>query len=110
MQILNLNPLVVICSIGWQTWLDTGLFITTHDAMHKSIHASPKLNQAIGQLCLWLYAGFDYSQLSLQHHLHHQHPASDRDPDFHDGKNQDFWPWYWQFVREHHQPPQLPWW
>ena len=38
-QILNLNPLVVICSIGWQTWLDTGLFITAHDAMHGSITA-----------------------------------------------------------------------
>jgi beta-carotene/zeaxanthin 4-ketolase len=100
-QVLALNPLVAICLVSWQTWLYTGLFITAHDAIHGNIYPSPKLNHAIGQLCLWLYAGFDYSQLSLKHHLHHQHPASDRDPDFHDGKNQDFWPWYWQFVREH---------
>ncbi len=100
-QLLDLNPLVTICLVGWQTWLYTGLFITAHDAMHGSIHPYPKLNHAIGQLCLWLYAGFDYSELLLKHHLHHRYPASDRDPDFHDGKTQDFWPWYGQFVREH---------
>lgn len=93
--------------VCWQTWLYTGLFITAHDGMHGSIHSSPQLNRSIGQLCLWLYAGFDYSQLLSKHHLHHQYPASDRDPDFHDGKTADFCGWYGHFVWEHISWQQL---
>jgi beta-carotene/zeaxanthin 4-ketolase len=91
----------LICLVGWQTWLYTGLFITAHDGMHGSIHPSPSLNRSIGQLCLWLYAGFDYSQLLAKHQLHHQYPASDQDPDFHDGQTAHFWGWYGHFVCEH---------
>lgn len=61
----TLNPVGAICLLGWQTWIYTGLFITAHDAMHGSIHRSRSLNRAIGQVCLWLYAGFDYCQLSI---------------------------------------------
>jgi beta-carotene/zeaxanthin 4-ketolase len=100
-QIGTLHPIWTICLVGCQTWLYTGLFITAHDAMHGSIHPSPRTNQAIGQLCLWLYAGFDYSLLATKHHLHHQYPASDRDPDFHDGTAAQFWSWYGHFVCEH---------
>jgi beta-carotene/zeaxanthin 4-ketolase len=101
LQITNLHPLWLICLVCWQTWIYTGLFITAHDAMHGSIHPSIAVNRAIGQACLWLYAGFDYRQLQVKHHLHHQYPASDRDPDFHDGETSHFWAWYAQFVREH---------
>jgi len=100
-QLETLNPIWVLCLVGWQTWIYTGLFITAHDAMHGSIHPSSQLNRAIGQLCSWLYAGFDYSQLWVKHHLHHQYPASDRDPDFHSGKTAHFWGWYGHFVSEH---------
>ncbi len=100
-QIETLHPICLLCLVGWQTWIYTGLFITAHDAMHGSIGESPRLNRSIGQLCLWLYAGFDYSQLSVKHHLHHQYPASDRDPDFHAGTTAQFWAWYGRFVREH---------
>jgi beta-carotene/zeaxanthin 4-ketolase len=100
-EIGSCSPIWLICLIGWQTWLYTGLFITAHDGMHGSLHPSPSLNLAIGQLCLWLYAGFEYPQLSTKHHLHHRYPASDRDPDFHDGQTQHFWAWYAHFVCEH---------
>jgi beta-carotene/zeaxanthin 4-ketolase len=100
-QIGNTHPIWLFCLVGCQTWLYTGLFITAHDAMHGSIHPSLQLNRSIGQLCLWLYAGFDYSQLAVKHHLHHQYPASDRDPDFHDGQISHFWGWYGHFVCEH---------
>jgi beta-carotene/zeaxanthin 4-ketolase len=93
--------LELILLIGWQTWIFTGLFITAHDAMHGSISNSLKLNTLIGQLCLWLYAGFDYSQLLAKHQLHHKYPASDRDPDFHDGKDHHFLGWYKYFICEH---------
>jgi beta-carotene/zeaxanthin 4-ketolase len=100
-QIGTLHPIWLLCLVGWQTWIYTGLFITAHDAMHGNICESPKLNRLIGQWCLWLYAGFDYSQLAVKHHLHHKYPASDRDPDFHDGKTSHFWAWYGHFVCEH---------
>ena len=100
-EISNVPIGCLLCLVGWQTWLCTGLFITAHDGMHGSIHPSPQLNRSIGQLCLWLYAGFDYSQLLAKHQLHHQDPASDRDPDFHDGKTAHFWGWYSHFVCEH---------
>jgi beta-carotene/zeaxanthin 4-ketolase len=100
-EIGNVPIVWSICLVGWQTWLYTGLFITAHDAMHGSIHQSQQVNRSIGQLCLWLYAGFDYSQLSIKHHLHHQYPASDRDPDFHNGRSAHFWAWYGHFVCEH---------
>jgi beta-carotene/zeaxanthin 4-ketolase len=99
--LLVLTPILTIGLVCWQTWLCTGLFITAHDAMHGSIHRSARLNHAIGQLCLWLYAGFDFSLLSGKHHLHHRYPASDRDPDFHDGMTPHFWSWYGHFVCEH---------
>lgn len=100
-EISNVPIVYLLCLVGWQTWLYTGLFITAHDGMHGSIHPSPQLNRSIGQLCLWLYAGFDYSQLLAKHQLHHQYPASDRDPDFHDGQTAHFWGWYGHFVCEH---------
>jgi beta-carotene/zeaxanthin 4-ketolase len=100
-QIGTSQPIWLISAIGWQTWLYTGLFITAHDAMHGNVCESSQLNRSIGQLCLWLYAGFDYSLLALKHHQHHKYPASDRDPDFHDGQNPDFWSWYGHFVCEH---------
>jgi beta-carotene/zeaxanthin 4-ketolase len=100
-QIETTHPIWLLCLVGWQTWIYTGLFITAHDAMHGSIYPSPKLNRAIGQLCLWLYAGFDYSLLASKHHLHHQYPASERDPDFHNGNAPNFSSWYKHFVCEH---------
>jgi beta-carotene/zeaxanthin 4-ketolase len=100
-EVRNVPIVYLLCLISWQTWLYTGLFITAHDGMHGSIHPSPKMNRSIGQLCLWLYAGFDYLQLLAKHQLHHQYPASDRDPDFHDGKTAHFWGWYGHFVWEH---------
>jgi beta-carotene/zeaxanthin 4-ketolase len=100
-EISNVPIIWLLFLVGWQTWLYTGLFITAHDGMHGSIHPSPRMNRSIGQLCLWLYAGFDYSQLAEKHHLHHQYPASDRDPDFHNGRLSHFWAWYGHFVCEH---------
>jgi beta-carotene/zeaxanthin 4-ketolase len=97
----TLHPIWFVCLFIWQTWLYTGLFIIAHDAMHGSIYPSPKVNRAIGQFCLWFYAGFDYPQLCAKHHQHHKYPASDRDPDFHNGEAKHFWGWFGHFVSEH---------
>ncbi len=106
-EIGQINPILLICLITWQMWTCTGLFITAHDAIHGTVHPSPQINYTIGQLCMWLYAGFDYPQLQSEHHQHHRHPATDRDPDFHNGHNSNFWPWYWHFICGHISWPQM---
>ena len=72
--------------ILWQTFLCTGLFITAHDAMHGAILPKHHLiNNLIGSLALLLYGFFSYAQISKKHLQHHHAPASESDPDFHDG-------------------------
>jgi beta-carotene/zeaxanthin 4-ketolase len=90
----------IAIAIAIRTWLYTGLFITTHDAIHQNICRHPWLNRAVGSLCAFLYAGFNYRQLESDHHSHHQHPASESDPDFHTGKA-GFWRWYFTFMGRH---------
>jgi beta-carotene/zeaxanthin 4-ketolase len=83
----------------WQTLLYTGLFITAHDAMHGSVcPQNPKLNQAIGSFCTFSYGLFSYKELLRKHQLHHRYPASDRDPDFHDGIHKHPVAWYLYFM------------
>jgi beta-carotene/zeaxanthin 4-ketolase len=92
---LWLLPLAVL----WQSFLYTGLFITAHDAMHGVIYsASPKLNNSIGSLAVFLYGLFSYQELLQKHWLHHRFPASERDPDFHNGQHQQPLLWYLSFM------------
>ena len=90
-----LIPLAVL----WQMFLYTGLFITAHDAMHGVVcPQSPKINHLIGALTVVIYGLFSYKQLLQHHWLHHRFPASDRDPDFHDGKHKNPVLWYLYFM------------
>ena len=89
-------PLLILV----QTWLGTGLFITAHDAMHGSLAPGrPRLNAAVGQLAVGLYAAFDYRKLRAAHHEHHRAPGSQDDPDFHHGRPREFVRWYLKFFR-----------
>jgi beta-carotene/zeaxanthin 4-ketolase len=82
----------------WQTFLYTGLFVTAHDAMHGVIYPkNRKINDLVGAIAARTYALFSLKQLAEKHWQHHNHPASDLDPDFHDGKHQNFLAWYWHF-------------
>ena len=64
---------VVIC------WLNVGLFIIAHDAMHGSLApGSPKLNLAFGRVALRLYAGFSFDRLRMKHFEHHRRPEIGR--------------------------------
>ena len=93
-----LVPLGMLC----QTFLYTGLFITAHDAMHGSVcPAHPRLNNLIGSIAVRLYALFSYRKLLEKHWEHHRTPASDTDPDFHDGQHTGFLGWYFHFMREY---------
>ncbi len=86
-----------------QTFLYTGLFITAHDAMHGIVTpGSRALNDVIGTVAVRLYAMFSFEKLRAAHWLHHDHPASSEDPDFHDGERRSFVGWYatflWRYV------------
>lgn len=93
-------PIVVqIVAILWQTFLYTGLFITAHDAMHGAVSpSSVKVNNFIGNLALRVYALFSLKEMTRTHWMHHQHPASEQDPDFHDGQHKNFFAWYSYFM------------
>ena len=84
----------------FQTWLFTGLFITAHDAMHNTVSRHRGLNNTIGFVATQLYAGLWYPQLLKQHRLHHQHPGTGDDPDYHVG-NQNFFVWWFSFMKHY---------
>lgn len=96
-------PLILL-----QTWLSVGLFIVAHDCMHGSlIPYQPRLNRLIGRLCLFLYAGFSFDALNVEHHKHHRHPGSGEDPDFDDAPPHSFLLWFLKFFRHYFGWQQL---
>ncbi|NJN75112.1 MAG: beta-carotene ketolase [Synechococcaceae cyanobacterium RL_1_2] len=94
------HPLEILLGILWQTFLDTGLFITAHEAMHGLVCPhNPQLNRRLGVLAITLYGLFPYDQLLIKHRLHHRYPASDHDPDFHNGVESNEVAWYLHFLQ-----------
>ncbi len=99
-SILDLDRLTVwgvLLTILGRTFIQTGLFILAHDAIHGSVLPHhPQLNQAIGKFAVTLYAFLDYHKLSVNHWQHHRHPGSPKDPDFYDCPG---WLWYLKFMK-----------
>lgn len=88
-------PLLILA----QSWLGAGMFIVAHDSMHGSLAPGrPRLNAAIGQLCVGAYAAFSYRTLNVCHHQHHRMPGSAADPDFHADRPEAFGPWFVAFF------------
>lgn len=88
-----------ILAIYLQTHLYTGLFITSHDAMHGSVSKNKKLNMLLGRITAILFAFNSYDRLIVKHHQHHKHVASHDDPDYHESGH--FWKWYWSFLKSY---------
>jgi len=80
-----------------QGYLFTGLFITGHDAMHGTVTENRRVNQAVGWLATFLFAGLLYNKLIKNHGLHHQYPAQEKDPDFY-ANSQNFFKWFGVFM------------
>ena len=99
-EIPQLHPVQILLAIWWQTFLYTGLFITGHEAMHGLVYpGNLQINNLIGSLSVSLYGFFSYEKLLTKHWLHHNHPASNLDPDFHNGQDSQFWAWYFHFLQ-----------
>lgn len=80
-----------------QAYLYTGLFITAHDSMHGSVAKNRRINDAIGQLALWLFAAFRYKPMFTKHMAHHRNPGTIQDPDF-SPKSQHPIIWFFHFF------------
>lgn len=86
--------------VAVQTWLSVGLFIVAHDAMHGSLAPGrPRINTAVGQLCLAIYAGFRFDRLKAAHFEHHRAPGTPGDPDYHPDDPTAFRAWFLRFLR-----------
>lgn len=82
-----------------QTHLYTGLFITSHDAMHGTVSKRRGINTFIGRITALLFAFNFYDRLIKKHHMHHRFVASHDDPDYHESGK--FWRWYWNFLKNY---------
>lgn len=80
-----------------QAYLYTGIFITAHDAMHKTVSKNKKINELIGRIASFLYAGMKYKKLKENHYKHHKYPGTENDPDF-NIKSQNFFIWWLSFM------------
>lgn len=93
------NIIWVFSAVLGRTYIQTGLFIVAHDAIHGVVMPNhPRLNFGLGRLAVTLYALLSYEKLSVNHWKHHRYPGQAQDPDFHDGTNGHFFPWYWRFM------------
>lgn len=101
------TPLPVLILLGLvQVHLYTGLFITAHDSIHRTVHKNSQVNYAVGAVASLLYAGLWYPNLQKNHYLHHAHPGTADDPDFYrDGKS--FFKWFFSFMYKYTTVSQL---
>lgn len=112
LDISQITTLGLVAAVFVRTFLHTGLFITAHDAMHKTVFPqNRKVNDLIGAIATTAYALLSFQTLAQKHRLHHQHPASSDDPDFcdrHDHEsphNASYW--YLKFMRGYLDRKQL---
>ncbi|WP_245894281.1 fatty acid desaturase [Chamaesiphon polymorphus] len=98
----TLLPFGIVPVILARTFIQTGLFIVAHDAIHGSIlPGNRRVNYWIGQFALALYALLPYQKLAHHHWQHHLQPGRVGDPDFHDGVRDSFGAWYLKFMQEY---------
>ena len=99
---LLLAPLLMAAAC----WLNVGLFIIAHDAMHGSLAPHrPGINLSFGRVALALYAGFWFDDLRKSHFEHHRAPGTADDPDF--STHERLLPWYAGFLRRYFGWPQF---
>lgn len=107
LDIATVSPILIILGFCLRTFLQTGLFITTHEAIHGTICPNSQVNQAIGYITSFLYALLPYKLLAKNHRLHHQYPATEKDPDFNCAYSNNFFFWYKSFMQEYQKGKQF---
>jgi beta-carotene/zeaxanthin 4-ketolase len=108
-DLAGVSSLGLMAMILGRTFLQTGLFVLAHDAMHGSlVPGRPGVNGAIGRILLCLYGFLPYRECAINHAKHHRYPGEGRDPDFHDGVHCHPIAWYIKFMGEYLLPQQWP--
>jgi beta-carotene/zeaxanthin 4-ketolase len=96
-DVYQLSPFWISLGALARTFIQTGLFIVAHDAIHGSICSENRnLNDMIGRSAVTLYAVLDYQKLAVNHQRHHEQPGQDGDPDFRDCNG---FIWYLKFMK-----------
>ena len=99
---------VAIAMIVALVILYAGMFIVAHDTMHGSfLPGAPKLNAAIGQFILTVYAGFNWRKMRTAHHQHHKTPGTADDPDYNAANPKGFGAWYFKWFATYFRAPQF---
>jgi beta-carotene/zeaxanthin 4-ketolase len=103
LDISQITTLGLVPAVFVRTFLHTGLFITAHDAMHRTVFPQNRqVNDLIGAIATTAYALLSFQTLAQKHRLHHQHPASSDDPDFCEDQDceshQNASYWYLKFM------------
>lgn len=102
------TPAALGLVIALRTFLQTGLFILGHDAMHRTlVPGHQRLNDGLGRLALLLYAGLPYARCRRHHLRHHRFPGSRRDPDFRRASGDGVLRWYARFMANYLSLGQL---
>ena len=104
----QLPPVLLVLAVLARTFLQTGLFIVGHDAMHRVlVPGSRGWNDGLGRLVLLLYAALPYGPCRQKHHQHHHSPGSAVDPDFHAPGRSSVLAWYARFMGGYLRPLPL---
>ncbi len=102
LDVSTLLPLGILPIVLGRTFIQTGLFIVAHDAIHGSVlPGNRRVNYWFGRLTLALYALLPYQKLEHHHRQHHLQPGRLGDPDFHDGIDDRLGTWYIKFMQEY---------
>ncbi|HEY9771512.1 MAG TPA: fatty acid desaturase [Coleofasciculaceae cyanobacterium] len=103
----HLPWLLIIAAMWLRAFLHTGLFIIIHDAIHGVVCQNKQINSLMGYLTSFLYAILPYQTLAKNHRLHHNHPASEQDPDFYAANPYNFLIWYGNFMKDYQKGKQF---
>lgn len=103
---INFSNPIFYFHILLQGYLYTGLFITAHDAMHKTVSRIRIINKVIGYVSAFLFAGMSYGRLIKNHMKHHKYAGSENDPDF-STKSGNFFVWWLTFMYRYTTISQL---
>ena len=99
---------LVLLAVALRTFLQTGLFVLGHDAMHRTlVPGHRRLNDGLGRLALLLYAALPCGRCRRHHLRHHRCPGSQRDPDFRSSPGDGVVLWYARFMGNYLSAAQL---
>ncbi|MBW4648152.1 MAG: fatty acid desaturase [Kastovskya adunca ATA6-11-RM4] len=99
-NVAHVPVVFIVLAVLFRIFIQTGLFITAHDAMHGLVFSgNRKINDFIGSVAIALYALLPYKVLLKKHIMHHRAPASADDPDFFADGTSNPVVWYFQFMK-----------